>query len=555
MKKSLLERGSGIALRFALCVLGFLLALPLLSLVFSLVGWDAASNQVLAEMADTVLLEYVRTSIYLCVMVAIGVSVVGVATAALVSLCDFAGKRTLEWMLLLPLAMPAYVLGFAYTDALQYSGIVQESMREWFGWEGRLLPDIRSTWGAALVLSLGYYPYVYLIVRTNLLERSGAYLEAARMLGAGRWRRLFSVAIPLARPAIAAGMALALMEVLADYGVVSYFGVQSLTAGIYKAWLVIGNRVAAFQLALILLVFVGFLLWWEQRAQRKMRFSSVDGDGKKGRDSKPVQLSKKATIWAWVLGGLPVLLGFVLPVAHMVWPWVQHGLQGELYTDMPWDQFLRWTWHSIKLAGITAVLAVCCAVAILAAKRMWVKAGRGAWVNKLASMVSLGYAAPGAVIVVGLLLPLATIQRWWPEGGVVAIITTTIVGVVWAYLVRFVAVAMQSVQSGYARLPKAYDETVHMLGQGQWRLLRDVHWPLLRGPMAVGALLVFVDTMKELPATLVLRPFNHDTLAVVAYQLAMDERLPEAVVPALALVVAGLVPVILLSFTMRSSDD
>lgn len=537
--------------RFLLCLLGLLLAMPLASLAFSLFGWDAESSEVLREMADTVLTEYVLTSIYLCLMVGAGVAVVGVAVAVLVTLFDFPGRGALEWMLLLPLAMPAYVLGFAYTDALQYSGVVQELLREWFDLEGRLLPDIRSTWGAALVLTLGYYPYVYLIVRTNLIERSGALLEAARMLGANRWRRLFRVAIPLARPAIAAGMALALMEVLADYGVVSYFGVHSLTAGIYKAWLASDNRVAAFQLALILLVFVGFLMWWEQRAQRKMRFSSVGHEGGKGHESRPVQLQGKGVVLAWLIGGVPVMLGFVLPVAHMVWPWLEHALRGELYTDMPWGQFFRWAWHSVKLAAITAVLAVCCALAILAAKRMWTKRGKGAWVEKLAAMVSLGYAAPGAVIVVGLLLPLGAIQQWWPEGNVVALITTTITGVVWAYLVRFVAVAMQSIQSGYTRLPAAYDETVHMLGQGQWRLFRSVHWPLLRGPMAVAALLVFVDTMKELPATLVLRPFNHDTLAVVAYQLAMDERLPEAVVPALALVMTGLIPVILLSMTMR----
>lgn len=537
--------------RAVLLCLGVALALPLLSLVFSLFGWDASSTEVLAEMAETVLPRYVWTSLWLCLMVAVGVAMLGVTSAVLVTMFDFVGKRWLEWMLLLPLAMPAYVLAFAYTDALQYSGVVQESLRGWFGLEGRLLPDIRSTWGAALVFTLALYPYVYLIVRSTLLERSGAYLDAARMLGAGRVRRLWRVALPLARPAIAAGMALALMEVLADYGVVSYFGIQSLTAGIYKAWLTLDNRVAAFQLSLVLLVFVAFLLWWEQRAQRKMRFAGVGQSGKTTQHQHTMQLRGWGQVLAWLMGLLPVLLGFVLPVLHMLWPWVDAAWQGEVYADVRWEQFAAWTWHSVKLAGITAVLAVALATVLLAAKRLW----KSRWVARLCAAVGLGYAAPGAVVVVGLLLPLATIQSWFPEWGVVALMTTTITGVVWAYLVRFVSIAMQSVQSGYARLPTAYDETAQVLGQGQWRLLRDVHWPLLRGPMAVAGLLVFVDTMKELPATLVLRPFNHDTLAVVAYQLAMDERLPEAVVPALALVLAGLVPVMLLSWTMRPKDN
>jgi len=522
------------------------LALPVLTVLASWGQWSAVSQAILGEMASTVLPDYVSTSFWLCLWVSLGVVTLGSVSAALVTLFDFRGRRLLEWALLLPLAMPAYVVAYAYTDFLQFSGPAQSALREAFGWKGRVLPDVRSLWGAACVFTLALYPYVYLLARSALAERATHLMEAARLLGAPLRRRIVQVALPLARPAIAAGTALALMETLADFGVSSYFGIQTFTAGIYKAWLVMDNRIAAAQLATLLLMVVVAVLWVEQRAQSRMRFASGRG-ARTSSEAQPIRLRGAAEGMALLLCGMPVLLGFVLPLAIM-----GHALlQSDEAVQLPWDRFPGWAFNSLKLGAITAVLAV--ALAWLLAFQSRRAPG---WSTRWAvQLVGLGYAVPGAVIVVGLLLPVGWLQATWPQTQVGFWMTATVLGLVWAYLVRFVAVALQSVQSGYARVPASLDDSARMLGVSGWGLLRRVHAPLLKRSTAAALLLVLVDVMKELPATLVLRPFNTDTLAVMAYQLARDERLGEAALPSLALVLVGLLPVILLSRTLRSPSS
>ena len=525
-----------------LVLLAFVLVLPVLAVGASWLQWNEVSAQILREMAATVLPEYLWVTVKLTLMVGVGVIAMGVPAAVLVTVFDFPGRRSFEWLLLLPLAMPAYVTAYAYTDFLQFSGPLQVWLRATFGLEGRLLPEVRSVGGAAWVFSFSMYPYVYLLARTALAERAPQLMEAARLLGASLPRRLLEVALPMARPAIAAGTALALMEVLADYGVSAYFGIQTFTAGIYKAWLSMDNRVAAAQLATLLLALVVVLLWLEQRAQRRLRFVGSATARASSSEARPIVLTGGRRALAWVLCLLPVLMGFVLPVAFMLRP-----LAAD-WSVLPWDRFLVWAWNSIRLGAITAALAVLAAWFIAySVRRAPTPLRRGA-----AQLVALGYAVPGAVIVVGMLLPVGWVQARWPESGVGGWITVTIVGLVWAYLVRFVAVALQSMQSGYARVPRSLDESARMLGAGGLSVAARVHWPLLRRASMAGALLVFVDVMKELPATIVLRPFNTDTLAVVANQLARDERLGEAALPSLALVLVGLVPVMLLSRTLRS---
>ena len=524
-----------------LVLLAFVLSLPVLALVGSWTQWNAESAQILREMAATVLPEYLWVTVQLVVMVGIGVVAMGVPAAVLVTVFDFPGRRSFEWLLLLPLAMPAYVTAYAYTDFLQFSGPLQSWLRASFGLEGRLLPEVRSVWGAAWVFSFSLYPYVYLLSRTALAERAPQLMEAARLLGASLPRRLREVALPMARPALAAGTALALMEVLADYGVSAYFGIQTFTAGIYKAWLSMDNRIAAAQLATVLLALVMVLLWLEQRAQRRLRFAGSATARASSSEARPIELRGARGALAWVLCLLPVLMGFVLPVGFMLRP-----LSAD-WSVLPWDRFLVWTWNSVRLGALTAVLAVLAAWLLAYSLRRAPTLLRRAAVQ----VVSLGYAVPGAVIVVGLLLPVGWLQARWPDSGIGAVVTVTVWGLVWAYLVRFVSVALQSMQSGYARVPRSLDESARMLGAGGVELAARVHWPLLRRAGFAAALLVFVDVMKELPATIVLRPFNTDTLAVVANQLARDERLGEAALPSLALVLVGLVPVILLSRTLR----
>ena len=533
-----------------LCLLALVLLLPILAVLASTLQWNAESAQILREMTSTVLPDYALTTLLLCVAVAVGVAVVGMATAAAVTLFDFSGRKTFEWALLLPIAMPAYVVAYAYTDFLQFSGPLQTAIRATFGVEGRVFPEVRSLGGAAWVFTFCLYPYVYLLARTALADRATHLMDAARLLGAPMRRRVREIALPLARPAVAAGVALALMETMADFGVSSYFGIQTFTAGIYKAWLVLDNRIAAAQLATLLLLVVVVLLKLEHKAQKKMRFAVTKGGHAA---SAPVKsnaevsrLSGKRLVLAWLVCGLPVLMGFILPLLFMLRPFLASLQSAD--APPPWSQFGQWAVNSVMLGGISAVIAVGLALVLAFA----VRTRSDPLTRGVAQLAGVGYAVPGAVIVVGLLIPVGFIQLKLPQAGVGYWVTATVLGVVWAYMVRFTGVALQSVQSGYAKIPTSFDDSARMLGVSGLGLMRRVHAPLLKRSTAAAALLVFVDVMKELPATLVLRPFNSDTLAVVAYQLARDERLGEAALPSLALVLVGLLPVMLLSRTLRS---
>lgn len=524
-----------------LALLVLLLALPVMIVIASWAQWDAQTAGILRSMAATVLPEYAFNSLILCALVSVGVVSMGSVSALVVTLFDFPGRRFLEWALLLPLAMPAYVVAYAFSDFFQFSGPAQNTLRAWWGLQGALWPDVRSLWGAALVLSVCLYPYVYLLARTALSERALHLMEAARLMGAGLPRRIARVALPLSRPAIAAGTALALMETLSDYGVTSYLGVETFATGIFKAWLVMYNREAAAQLATGLLLLVMLMLWLEQRAQSKMRFATTRSHAALA-ESGALSLRGPWAVLAFVACALPVWLGFVMPLLIML-----RALSLGAQDTLPWQRFIGWAWNSLSLGLLSAVLAVMLALVLAALKRQYPQ-GVMRWLVRLAG---LGYAVPGVVIVVGLLLPLSVIQALYPQAQVGGWLTTTITGLIWAYLVRFVAVALQAIDSGYARIPTDLDDSARMLCVTGPRLVYRIHWPMLRRPAAAAALLVLVDVIKELPATLMLRPFNSDTLAVMAYQLARDERLGEAALPSLALVLVGLLPVILLSRTLR----
>jgi iron(III) transport system permease protein len=535
-------------------VFGALLGLSCLVLVVPVLGvlaaWftpDAAAWATLRHQAETVLPAYAGQSLLLALGVGVGVVLLGAATAAAVALFEFPLRRHFEWALLLPLAMPAYVLAYAWTDALQFASPLHSVLRTLLGTDRALWPDVRSLPFAVLLFVLCLYPYVYLLTRAALSERAVRLMEAARLLGAPMHRRVLDVALPMARPALAAGTALALMEVLADYGVGAYFGLTTLSTGIYKAWLVMNDRVAAAQLAAILLLVVAALLMAERSAQRRLRFAGSK-TAAAGTEARAVRLTGGAAALALVVCALPVLLGFVLPVlwlARSVWAEARFGEFG-----LPWARFVGWSLASFKLAALAAALATALALAL----GFVLRRGGAPWLGAGARLLSLGYAVPGVVIAVGILLPVGWLQQAAPQLGVVALVTGTVLGLVYAYLVRFSAVALQSVEAGYARLPGSVDETARLLGAGPGRLFWRLHLPLLKRSAGAAALLVFVDVMKELPATLVLRPFGSDTLAVVAYNFARDERLAEAALPALAIVAVGLLPVLLLSRTLRSDS-
>ncbi len=543
--------GGGAALRsrlgragLGLVCLG--LAVPVLAVLGSWFAFDDSAAAVLRHQASTVLPEYALQTLALALGVGVGVVVLGAATAAVVTLADFPGRRAFEWALLLPLAMPAYVLAYAWTDALQFASPLQTALREALGRRGALWPDVRNAWSAAVLFVLCLYPYVYLLARAALGERAVQLMEAARLLGAPLRRRVLAVALPMARPAVAAGAALALMEVLADYGVGAYFGLATFSTGIYKAWLVMNDRVAALQLASLLLVLVAALLLAERAAQRQLRFAGSKSGPQHASDARPLRLRGSAAAAAWLLCAVPVLLGFVLPVAWLLWLLWQEARASEF--GLPLARFALWGWASFRLAALAALLAT--GLALLLA--FVLRRGRGWWLKATARVLSLGYAMPGAVVGIGVLLPFAWLQQHWPAAGISALATGTAFGVMYAYLVRFAAVALQSVEAGYARIPRSVDETALLLGTGPVRVFGRLHLPLLRRSVFAALLLVFVDVMKELPATLLLRPFGSDTLAVVAYNFARDERLAEAALPSLAIVAVGLIPVLLLSRAMRA---
>jgi iron(III) transport system permease protein len=341
------------------------------------------------------------------------------------------------------------------------------------------------------------------------------------------------------------------METLADYGVGAFFGLATFTTGIYRAWLSMNDPVAASQLASLLLLVVAVLLALERAAQSRLRFASSRSGPAPVAEARPVALQGGAAWGVCALCALPVLLGFALPVVWllvMVW---RQAMYGEL--GLPLDRFGQWAWTTFRLAGLSALAATAVALVLgLALRRQAGKASRtDVALGWAARTLSLGYAVPGAVVAIGILVPLGWVQQHAPHAALTPWFTGTVLGVFYAYLVRFTSVALQSVEAGYARVPGSVDETARMLGAGRGRTFWRLHLPLLRRPALAATLLVFVDVMKELPATLVLRPFGSDTLAVVAYNLARDERLAEAALPSLAIVLVGLLPVILLSRALR----
>ena len=495
------------------------------------------------HLSQTVLPEYILNSLWLCLGVGCGVGLVGVTTAWLTAMHDFPGRRFFEWALVLPLAMPAYVLAYVYTDFLQFVGPVQTWLRDTFGWShgDYWFPDVRTLPGAMLMFVCVLYPYVYLLARTAFLERASGMLEAARTLGMGPWPAFFKVSLPLARPAIVAGVALALMETLADYGTVAYFAVNTFTTGIYRAWFSLGDRIAAAQLAAMLLAFVLLLLMAERVSRGRARYHNTTG---RNRPMAGARLSGLRAALAMLVCCVPLLLGFILPAVLLL---RMALVDGDAQFG---ERFIVLARNSFVLAGVTALVGVMLALLLAYGARL----SKSSLAQGLNRLVGLGYAVPGAVIAVGVLIPVTRLDNWlagqwtvWFGYNPGLLLTGGIAALVYAYLVRFLAVALHTVESSLAKITPSMDDAARSLGLGQGATLRRVHAPMLRGSLLTAGLLVFVDVMKELPATLVMRPFNFDTLATQAYTLASDERLAEASTASLAIVAVGLLPLIALS--------
>ncbi|MCK5896226.1 MAG: iron ABC transporter permease [Cocleimonas sp.] len=531
---------------FPIVVIALLMTLPILVIASFVLQ---STNDNWQHLVDTLLNEYILNSIILMLGVSVGVLSMGIITAWLTSMCDFPARRLFSWALLLPLAIPAYIIAYTYTGLFDFAGPVQTQLRDWTGWGYRdyWFPEIRSMQGAILMLSLVLYPYVYMMARAAFLEQSLCVLEVSRTLGNSVFRSFFQVALPLARPAIITGLTLALMETLADFGTVKYFGINTFTTGIYRTWFGMGDSTTAAQLSTLLLVFVFSLIMLERWSRRRAKFHHTSN---KYTAIKRFKLKKSHALLAFTACFLPVFFGFLLPAGQLL-TWAITTSEETIDSD-----FFILVGNSLLLAAITAVVAVAIALLLSYGKRLL----KSNIVDGSVRVASMGYAVPGTVIAVGVLIPFAwldtSIDNWMRTTFNIStglLLSGTLVALIFAYTVRFLSVSVQAIDAGLGKIKHSMDDAGRSLGLSPFKVLREIHLPLMKGTVLTALLLVFVDVLKELPATLILRPFNFNTLAVKAYEMAADERLVDAGAPALMIVLVGILPIILLSRSISHS--
>ncbi len=527
-------------------LLSLLLSIPLLTVFYCIFVPNAA---VWEHLYATLLKDYVVNSLLLMSGVGCLTLLAGVSSAWLVTMCRFPGSRFFSFLLLLPMAIPAYIIAYTYTGVLDIAGPLQNWIRLSFelSYGDYWFPEVRSLSGAIFVMSLVLYPYVYLLARASFIEQSICVLEVSRTLGCGPMRMFFTVALALARPAILVGLSLVMMETLADYGTVQFFGVPTFTTGIFKTWFGLDNSIAAAQLSAFMLFFVIVLIYLEQRSRKQAmyyhsssRYSRIE----------LIRLKGGRAIAAFILCSGLIIFGFFLPVSFLV-KWSL-----ETYSNVIDDSFIQLIWNSFSLASLTAAIALLLALFFVYGRRRY----SGVLLSRIIRFLSLGYAMPGTIIAVGVVLPFAwfdnVIDSWAKEMfgiGTGLIFSGTLFILLFAYLVRFLAVSLNTVDAALLKVKPVVDEAGMTMGMNNIQIIKDIHMPMIKGSLLTAVLLVFVDVLKELPATLILRPFNFNTLAIKTYELANEERLADAATPALAIVLAGIIPVILLSISIAKS--
>lgn len=525
-------------------VTALLLGLPVLALVFSAFSAD---GELFAHLADTVLPDYLRNTSGLVLGVVCLSLLFGVPTAWLVAMCEVPGRRALQWALMLPMAMPSYIVAYVYTDLLDYSGPLQAGLRALFGWQGPAdywFPAIRSLGGAAWVLALVLFPYVYLLARASFLEQSVSLIHSSRLLGCTPWQSFRRLSLPLARPAIMVGASLVAMETLADFATVHFFAINTLTTAIYDTWLGYGSLATAAKLSCLMLLAVVLLIALERRSrQRQQVFQKSMGFEQPLRYPLGGLRGVLAGLWCWGL----VLAGFALPFVILF----DYGVR---YFALSWTpEFVRFAGNSLAISALTALLAM--AIALLLGFFRRLDGGtRSLLPLRLAAM---GYAMPGTVLAIGVLVPLTALDfgindlaEWLGMPGPGLLLTGTLTAIVFGYLVRFVAIAIGSVESSMSKISPSLDMAARSLGQGAGGMLRRIHLPLVRRGLFAGAMLVFIESMKELPAALLLRPFNFETLATHVYQFVSDEMLERGALGAIVIVLVGLVPLLWINRTL-----
>ena len=510
-----------------------------------------ASNDNWEHLKETVLQDYVINSLILTLGVSFGSLLLGIPTAWLTSVCSFPLKKTIVLLLILPMAMPSYIIAYTYTGIFDFAGPVQSSIRNYMGWDygDYFFPEIRSIGGAVVMFSLVLYPYVYLLARATFLNQSANFIEISRLLNSGPWKSFLNVAVPLARPAILVGLSLVLMETLADYGTVSYFGVSVFTTGIFKTWFGLGDYSTAAKMAALLLIFIFVLIATERYSRKKIKYYNSIGARTKFSEYK---LKNFEVFIVYITFSIPIIFGFFVPIIQLL-----------IWSSSAWNNilsigFTELVYNSVLLASVASLISLIIAFSLNYCQRIIPTF----IMNLIVRFVSMGYALPGTIIAIGIITPLAFVDHKFDElfGSLFStsyglIFSGSLFAVQFAYLVRFLSISINTVESGLEKIRPNMDKASQTLGITSEKTFLRIHLPILKVSILTSILLVFVDVIKELPATLILRPFDFNTLAVKAYELASDERLVDASIPSVAIVVAGLLPLILINNSINNHQN
>ena len=519
----------------------FIACLVMAPLVVVLYSVFSPADGVWEHLVETVLAELLLNTFWLVLGVGIGTGVLGVSLAWLTVTCEFPGRKIFDWALVLPLAIPAYVIAFVSIGLLDFTGPVQTYLRAWLGTNDIWFPNIRSTGGVIVVMTLAFYPYVYLLARNAFLTQGRRGVEAAQSLGRSQWSSFFRVALPMARPWIVAGLMLVIMETLADFGTVSTFNYDTFTTAIYKAWFGLFSLPAAAQLSSLLVLIVFILLLLEQRLRSRSRYVQVE---KQSVPNDRIILRDARGWFAFTYSLLVLSVAFLIPVVQLsTWAY-------DVFAQDLDSRYLGFVNHSILLGGMAVLLTTGCAIVLVYTIRL----SNNLWTRIMVRLATLGYALPGAVLAVGGIILVTWVDRQltgWANAvfnlDIGLFITGTLFAILLAYLARFLVVAHSPVESAMQRITPSIDETSRSLSLSGIAMLRKVHLPMLRGGILTAAMLVFVDVMKEMPITLMTRPFGWDTLAVRIFEMTSEGQWERAALPALTLVLMGLIPIMLLT--------
>lgn len=526
-----------------------IMALPIAALLIeSLNSFIGPADETFQQLAENVLFEYLKNSLFIMIGSVFIASIIALPSAWWCSQYEFVGRRWLQWMMVFPLAIPAYISAYIYTDALDYAGPIQSTLRTIFNWQSPQdywFFDVRSIWGACLMLALALYPYIYLLLRNTFGQGSQSLAQAAQTMGASRWRIFWSIHFPLARPALAIGCTLVAMESLADYGTVHLFAISTLTTGIYDSWLVYGSLTTAAKISVLTLFFVMALVWLEKNSRKKQQHF----DSRNAQNAvEKLTASTQKTIFIWLFCGTVFLLGFVIPVLHLIdysahyW---QQNWQGPLWQHSQ---------STFMLAASAAIIATLIALLMNSQNRFQPTSNN----QRKVALSSMGYAIPGTVLAIGLLIPFGQFDLWLNRllvslgyERIGLILSGTGFALVAAFVIRFAAISNGSLQASYQKMPINLDDASRMLSAGRFKTFRRIHLPLLSPAIVSAFLLVFIECVKELPASLLLRPFDFETLATYVYQFASDEQLEHGAVAALFIIIVSLLPIVLLSRTQK----